>query len=314
LPVALRGARLEVVTLRILSAAAVADALCTDILGSWTRINGAGLTCPDWPTCRGQVIPSMAGGTVWEWTHRLLAFLLAPLVLAVILVAWRERRRIPYAVATAVAIGVLFVVQVLLGAATVALRNTPMSVVLHWGNGMALVGALTAMAIFASSPAAADAARRPRSEGTLLGLLAATALVAFVTMCIGAYVSSSGAGLACLSIPGCAGNVVVYSSGQYVQMLHRIVAAATLLFAVSAFALAFARSASTRVRASVSLGLILVFIQVVLGLLNVALRLPMDLREAHAVNAALVFLTFVVAWLFAVLDVRAFVPKVAHAR
>jgi heme A synthase len=302
------------VTLRILSAAAVADAFCTDVLGSWTRINGAGMTCPDWPTCRGQVFPSMAGGTVWEWTHRLLAFLLAPLVLAVILVAWRERQRVPYAVPTAAAIAVLFVGQVLLGAATVALNNAPMSVVLHWGNGTALIAALTAMTIFASSPKAGASARPFRSEGTLLGLLASTALIAFVTMCIGAYVSSSGAGLACLSIPGCAGNVVVYSSGQYVQMLHRIVAAATLLFAVSAFALAFARSASTRVRASVSLGLLLVFVQVVLGLLNVALRLPMDLREAHAVNAALVFLTFVVAWLFASLDEHVLVPKVVHAR
>ena len=299
--------------LRGLSLLAAVFAFGLVMFGAFVRLSNAGLSCPDWPTCRGQVIPSMAGGTVWEWTHRLLAFLLAPLVLAVILVAWRERRRFPYAVPTAAAIGVLFVVQVLLGAATVALNNAPMSVVLHWGNGMALIGALTAMTIFASSPEAGSD-RPVRSEGTLLGLLATTALVAFVTMCIGAYVSSSGAGLACLSIPGCAGNVVVYSSGQYVQMLHRIVAAATLLFAVSAFALAFARSASIRVRASVSVGLLLVFVQVVLGLLNVALRLPMDLREAHAVNAALVFLTFVVAWLFAILDVRVLVPKVVHAR
>lgn len=292
----------------------MADALLTDVLGSWTRINGAGMTCPDWPTCHGQVIPPMAGGTVWEWAHRLLAFLLAPLVLAVIIVAWRKRDRVPYVVVTAATIGVLFVVQVLLGAATVFLNNTPMSVVLHWGNGMALIAALTAMTIFAWPPAPDQPSQAGRSEGTLPGLLAATALVAFVTMCIGAYVSSSGAGLACLSIPGCAGNVVVYSSGQYVQMLHRIVAAATLLFAVSAFALAFARAASIRVRMSVSVGLSLVFVQVVLGLLNVALRLPMDLREAHAVNAALVFLTFVVAWLFAMLDVHLLVPKIAHAR
>jgi heme A synthase len=46
----------------------------------------------------------------------------------------------------------------------------------------------------------------------------------------------------------------------------------------------------------------LVGMQVLLGLLNVALRLPTDLREAHAVNAALTFLAFVVATLFAVLD------------
>jgi hypothetical protein len=37
-------------------------------------------------------------------------------------------------------------------------------------------------------------------------------------------------------------------------------------------------------------------------LLNVTLRLPLDLREAHAVNAALVFLAFFVATIFAILD------------
>ena len=59
-------------------------------------------------------------------------------------------------------------------------------------------------------------------------------------------------------------------------------------------------------RASVTVGLALLFIQVLLGLLNVALRLPIDLREAHAANAAMLFLAFVVATLFAMVDARGF--------
>jgi heme A synthase len=77
-----------------------------------------------------------------------------------------------------------------------------------------------------------------------------------------------------------------------------------LLCAVTSFAFVWMRPASTRVRMAVSAGLGLVFVQIILGLLNVALRLPMDLREAHAFNAALVFLAFIVATLFAVLDLR----------
>ena len=53
-------------TLRRLSAASVIVALGTVMLGSWTRINGAGMTCPDWPLCHGMLVPSMANGTVWE--------------------------------------------------------------------------------------------------------------------------------------------------------------------------------------------------------------------------------------------------------
>jgi cytochrome c oxidase assembly protein subunit 15 len=199
----------------------------------------------------------------------------------------------------------LFIVQVALGAATVHLSNSPLSVVLHWGTAMAFIAALTAMLFFGYAGTDAEGRTASRYETALVGMLAGTSLVAFVTMCVGAYVSSSGAGLACLSIPGCVGNVVVYTDGQYVQMLHRFIAGATLICAASSFAMTWARAASTRVRTTVSVGIALVFIQVLLGLLNVALRLPMDLREAHAANAALLFLSFVVATLFAVLDANA---------
>lgn len=295
--------------LRRLALAAVAVALGTVMLGSWTRINGAGMTCPDWPLCHGRLIPSLADGTIWEWTHRLLAFIVAPLVLAVIVEAWRRRSRSPFILPTVAAISLLFAIQVLLGAATVHLSNSPISVVLHWATAMAFIAALAALAIFAAAADADDAlpAGNFAGENVLTGILAGTALVAFVTMCIGAFVSSSGAGLACLSIPGCAGNVVVYTQGQYVQMLHRILAGGTLLCAAASLALAWVRPTSVRVRVAVCAGVALVCVQVLLGLMNVALRLPMDLREAHAFNAALVFLSFVIAAIFAALEGR--VPK-----
>ncbi len=291
-------------TLRHLSAAAILIALGTVLLGSWTRINGAGMTCPDWPLCHGMLIPSFADGTIWEWSHRLFAFMVAPLVVAVMIVAWRLRDQAPLVRPALTAIGILFAVQVALGAATVHLGNSPISVVLHWGTAMAFVASLCAMYIFAREGERAPRDAAP-TEIALVGMLTGTAVIAFATMCIGAYVSSSGDGLACLSIPGCAGNVVVYSPGQFVQMLHRAIAAATLLLAAMSFALAWVRPAARRVRVAVSTGLVLVFVQVVLGLLNVALRLPMDLREAHAFNAALLFLSFVVAALFAAIDAYA---------
>jgi heme A synthase len=290
---------------QLLRLALAADlvALMTVVLGSWTRINGAGLTCPDWPLCRGRLLPSLTDGTLWEWTHRLLAFAVAPLVIALIIAAWRKRDRSSFIGPTLAVIAALFLVQVFLGAETVRLANTPISVVLHWATAMALIAALSAMVIFAAVAAddEADNASRAPSRAAVIAV-GATAVVAFMTMCVGAYVSSSGAGLACLSIPQCAGNVVIYTPEQYVQMVHRIAAAATLICAASALALVWARPASARVRAAVVLGVGLVCIQVLLGLLNVALRLPTNLREAHAVNAALVFLTFFVATILAALD------------
>src|SRR5579863_10173243 len=287
-------------TLRRLALGANLVALGTVVLGSWTRINGAGETCPDWPLCHGTVLPVMTDGTIWEWAHRLLAFLIAPLLVALVAVGWRERLRSPFIAPTVITIAAIFLAQVLLGAATVRFSNSPASVVLHWAMAMALIAALSAMTIFAAA-ARPDAAFNRSSTDSVV-LLAGTAALAFGTMCIGAYVSSSGAGLACLSIPGCAGNVVVYTSGQYVQMVHRFAAGATLIFAAGAVALAWACGASRRVRTASLLGAALVAVQILLGLLNVALRLPTELREAHAVNAALVFLAFFVATAFAMLD------------
>jgi heme A synthase len=293
---------------RLLRLALAADivALTTLMLGSWTRINGAGLTCPDWPLCHGRLVPALADGTIWEWLHRLLAVSVAPLLLALVAVAWPLRRKSPFVTPVTVTIAILFCIQVFLGAATVRLANTPLSVVLHWATAMALIASLSAMAVFAAANDAGASSRsrshRSRLSYALPIALGITAIVSFVTMCVGAYVSSSGAGLACLSIPGCAGNVVIYTPGQFVQMLHRTAAAVTLVCAAATFALVWTTRASSRVRAATLLGSALVAVQVLLGLLNVALRLPTDLREAHAVNAALLFLAFFIAAAFALLD------------
>jgi heme A synthase len=290
-----------------LALATDAVAFTTIVLGSWTRINGAGLTCPDWPLCQGRLLPPLANGTAFEWLHRLLAFTVASLVVALLAAAWRQRERSPFVPPAMLLIAALFGVQVFLGAATVRLANAPLSVVLHWGTAMAFIAVVSALAIFAAACDGAEAASPDPSRAQIatIGILAGTTAVAFVTMCLGAYVSSSGAGLACLSVPGCAGNVVVYSQGQFVQMLHRLAAAVTLVLSSASLAVAWARSTSARVRTSTAVGVALVCVQVLLGLLNVALRLPSDLREAHAVNAALVFLAFVVATSFAVLDAGA---------
>lgn len=288
-----------------LGLAAVLVAYGEVMLGSWTRINGAGMTCPDYPLCHGEFIPSMGGGTVWEWTHRVTAALLSVLVLGVLAYAWRNRKTAGFVTPVGSVTAALFGFQVFLGAATVHLSNSPMSVVWHWGTAMAFVASLASMTIFAyaaqrSTSPASDA----RAHTVLPIILSATAVVAFITMCVGAYVSSSGAGLACRDIPGCAGAVVVYTPGQYVQMLHRFIAALCLLAAALSFTLVWALGAAASVRLAASVGLGLVFVQIVLGLLNVALRLPIDLREAHAANAALVFLAFVCAAALSALSVH----------
>jgi len=51
---------------RIAAGGAAGLALALAVLGSWVRINGAGMTCPDWPLCRGSLVPQLIGGVVLE--------------------------------------------------------------------------------------------------------------------------------------------------------------------------------------------------------------------------------------------------------
>ena len=35
--------------------------------GSWVRVSGSGLGCPDWPLCEGGIVPELEGDTAIEF-------------------------------------------------------------------------------------------------------------------------------------------------------------------------------------------------------------------------------------------------------
>ena len=270
-------------------------------LGSWVRINEAGMSCPDWPLCHGVLVPSMANGVLWEWSHRLIALLLGPMILGAILTGWNVRRRIAGVAPALVALAAVFVAQILVGGATIHLANSPASVVVHWATAMALLATLTTLAILAIL--APPAGQRPGPGAASAAYPSAfAALAALVTACIGAFVSSSRAGLACPAVPAC-GDGSVFGTGvlQHAQMLHRLAAAIFLIVA------AYAAWRAPRIRGGGAstfavAGLALTVLQITLGIANVVWLLPMPLREAHAANAALTFLAFVIAAVLAVTE------------
>ena len=286
---------------RALSLAAAVGALLLAVLGSWVRINGAGMSCPDWPLCHGALIPSLAGGVVFEWSHRLVAFLEAFLVLAAMWAGWRARKAIAGVTPVLAFIGVVFLLQVALGGLTVALSNSPWSVTVHWAMAMLFLTGLTALALLAQTSPRSIAVR----VSPVALLLGACVALAFATMCAGAYVSSSGSGLACSSVPVCdGGSWSGATAAQHAQMTHRLLAGA--LVVVTAFAVYAAfLGAATRVRIATVAGFALVVAQALLGFANVAWVLPTPLREAHAANACLLYLVFLAALMFTAIDATA---------
>ena len=131
-------------------------------------------------------------------------------------------------------------------------------------------------------------------------------------MCAGAYVSSSGAGLACATIPLCDASWFGVDPPQIAQMIHRILA--TAFFGLATIAVyAAGASAPQRVRNAMLVAYSLVVLQIALGIANVAWQLPVGLREAHAANAAATFVAFIVATLFASIDGTVREPLVERA-
>ena len=51
--------------------------ICLIALGAATRAMNAGLACPDWPLCFGDIIPDFHPQVYFEFIHRVLACLIA---------------------------------------------------------------------------------------------------------------------------------------------------------------------------------------------------------------------------------------------
>jgi heme A synthase len=97
-------------------------------LGGYVRHSGAGLACPDFPLCSGDILPGQWLAGV-HWVHRWLGVLLLGLF-AHLAVAWRTT-------ATRLA-AALAMLQVSLGVATVLLQLTPVVRAAHAAGGYAL--------------------------------------------------------------------------------------------------------------------------------------------------------------------------------
>src|SRR5262249_25769058 len=105
-------------------------------LGGYVRHTGAGLACPDFPLCSGDVLPTHWLGVV-HWVHRWLGVALIGLFVHLALAA----RRTPVATGATIT-ALLALVQVTFGILTVLSQLSPPVRALHAAIGYCLWGAL----------------------------------------------------------------------------------------------------------------------------------------------------------------------------
>lgn len=135
-----------------LSGAVLAGTVVLMLLGAYTSAIGAGLACPDWPTCYGTVVPFLHAEVISqapytrvqifaEWAHRGVAMVVGLGMLATAALAYRREkcRLVRWSAAAAV---LLLPVQVLLGGLTVTENLQPAIVTGHLGVALLILLAL----------------------------------------------------------------------------------------------------------------------------------------------------------------------------
>ena len=200
------------------------------VFGAFTRLTDSGLGCPDWPGCYGAANPFLAHAEIvaaetlmptgpvtvvkaWiEMIHRYLAMGIGVLITALMLTAWVQWRKTRNSAFDPVMPTLLFLcvcVQGAFGAWTVTLKLQPVIVTIHLLLGMVLMGMITWQGMRANSGSAmVEDTSFFHPTPALRYLAVASAVVLFIQIGLGGWVSTNYATLACIDFPLCNGKVV----------------------------------------------------------------------------------------------------------
>ncbi len=275
-------------TLTRLATGLVATTYVLLVFGASVRVHGAGLACPDWPLCFGEVVPEIDFAVGLEWGHRVLAGFVSLGFFGLVAGMVAARERLGRGLLGLAAFGVVaLLVQIVLGGLTVLELLAEWTVTSHLltGNTFCLVLLLLALGLReVDSPVVRQPVRW--SERVLAVVLA---LAVPLQLAIGGLVSSSHAGLVCGTWPACNGDVwfPTFTGLVGLQVIHRLVAYG--LFGIALLVAVFVRSGRAATAARVVFGL--VCLQVLLGIANVLMYLPVEVTLAHTAGAAAIVLT-----------------------
>jgi cytochrome c oxidase assembly protein subunit 15 len=304
---------------------------CVIILGAYVRLSHAGLGCPDWPGCYGNLTWPVEANEIsnanevfperpveinkaWkEMVHRYLAGALMLLVLVINFVAWKAKGSSRQFRLLAGIILVVILFQAALGMWTVTLKLKPIIVMGHLMGGLTTFSLLLWLAYRSKRVVA-------RSSDHLMEKLKPLIIFAFlvlgVQLSLGGWTSANYSALSCPDFPTCQGQwwpetnfeegfvlwreigvdyeggVLDLQSRVAIQLAHRI--GAVITFLVLGF-LAFRLFANEATRQSGAVLTALLLTQITLGIMNIILFLPLPNAVAHNAGGAL--LVAMMIWL-----------------
>ena len=255
------------------------------VFGSLVRANGAGLACPDWPLCFGEVIPDFDVKVAFEWGHRVLAGS-AGIVFAS-LAGWTLRRaplRSEMWRALLVT-AALFALQIVLGGLTVLELLASWTVTSHlvMGNAFALALVLLGRRLSTLGHGRQDLGNA--TSAVLRWVTTLAALLLGIQIVLGGLVSSNYAGLVCPDWPTCMNGEFfpTWSGIQGLHLFHRSVGYACFFAIV---ATAWLGRDHPAIRRWLGIAAVFVLLQLVVGVANVLLRMPVEITGLHSALAA----------------------------
>jgi cytochrome c oxidase assembly protein subunit 15 len=314
---------------RRLALVATLVALVVIVMGAWVRLSDAGLGCPDWPGCYGHLTVGQAvenaeranaafperplepDKALKEMIHRYAASGLGLLILAIAILAWRNRRDPAQPMRLPGFLVALVVFQGLLGMWTVTLLVKPAVVTAH------LVGGLTTMALCWWLALRVDRTTRPPGERGLRRLAVLGLVVLAVQIMLGGWVSTNYSALACPDFPTCQksfwptmdfkdafvlwrglgidyeGGVLDHPARVAIHFVHRLGAVVTALVLGFLAWRAIRTGQSRAVRLAGAALAALLVLQWTIGPVMVLKALPLELATAHNGVAALLVLAMV---------------------
>lgn len=286
------------------------------LLGAYTRLTDAGLSCPDWPHCFGyitaphtttqlqgaqQLYPQIAVNVKKAWTemtHRYFAGTEGILIIILSLsMLFSRRAKNAKSVIIPIMLIALLCSQVLLGMLTVTEKLKPVIVLSHLLNGLSILCVL--WWAYLELHLRDDSFRSGQSSAGLLPWLWIALFIVIGQITLGGWVSTHYAGLACVDFPYCNGQLLPAMQWKYwntdlitIHMLHRIGALITVTY-LGICSLFLFRHAAFR-----SFGLLilaLIALQATLGILNIVWLRPVWLALTHQAVAIFLLLTVITA-------------------
>jgi cytochrome c oxidase assembly protein subunit 15 len=239
-------------------------------IGSATRVMNAGLACPDWPLCYGQLLPQrqMNLQVFLEWFHRLDAALIGVSAIALGVVSWWFRATLPRWLPPASTFALcLIVFQGILGGLTVTELLRFDIVTAHLGTALLFLTTLIAIATALTPYQGND------SAGKLSWISLTAAILIYVQSLLGGLVASRWAVHQCFG----ANQLCQVMNSHIIGVLPATGATLTLVF----FALR-TPALHPLLRRLANLALILTALQILLGVATFRLHLQVEpLTVAH---------------------------------